>query len=86
MIFKQIKQIYEIKLIEEKINKTNIKVDIKEELGIHPFTYSKLKAVSSMYDIKSLEEILLDFDEYDENSKTGKVDIVIGLKQIILRI
>ena len=86
MIFKQIKQIYQIKLLEERINKTNEVIDIKSELGIHPFVFSKLKAVSSKYNIQDLENILLDFDKYDESSKMGKIDIVLGLKQIILKI
>jgi len=27
---------------------------------------------------------MLEFNAYDKNSKTGKVDIILGLKQIIL--
>lgn len=86
MIFKQIKQIYQIKLLEEKSNEKNSPVDIKSELGLHPFVYSKLKAVSSQYNIPDLEDIIISFDKYDEDSKTGKIDIVLGLKQIILKI
>lgn len=86
MIFKQIKQIYQIKLLEEKIKEEGINVDVSKELGIHPFVFSKLKVASSMYTLEHLEELMLDFDEYDENSKTGKMDIVLGLKTIILKI
>ena len=47
--------------------------------------FSKLKAASSMYTIDHLENLMLDFDEYDESSKTGKIDIVLGLKTLILK-
>lgn len=86
MLFKQIKQIYQIKLMENKIKEDGINVDIAKELGIHPFVYSKLKSASSLYTLEHLEKLMLDFDEYDEASKTGKVDIVLGLKTIILKI
>ncbi len=85
MMFKQIKQIYQIKLMENKIREEGINVDIAKELGIHPFVFSKLKAASSMYTIDHLENLMLDFDEYDESSKTGKIDIVLGLKILILK-
>ena len=85
MLFKQIKQIYQIKLMEKKIKETGIYLDIAKELGIHPFAFSKLKQASGQYTLEHLEELMLDFDEYDENSKTGKVDIVLGLKTIILK-
>ena len=85
MMFKQIKQIYQIKLMEQKIRESGINVDIAKELGIHPFVYSKLKVTSTKYDIKHLENLMLDFDNYDENSKTGKIDIVLGLKTLILK-
>lgn len=85
MMFKQIKQMYQIKLMDKKIKEDGINVDIAKELGIHPFAFSKLKASSTMYDLKHLENLMLDFDKYDEASKTGKVDIVLGLKTIILK-
>lgn len=85
MMFKQIKQMYEIKLMEEK-TKLGIVIDIPKELGIHPFVYSKLKAASGMYTIEKLENIILSFDEYDRDSKTGKIDIMLGLKALILSI
>ena len=84
MIFKQIKQMYLIKLIQEKDIYGN--VDIAKELGIHPYTFSKLKKVLDLYTKEHLQDIILKFDEYDENSKTGKIDVVIGLKEILLEI
>lgn len=85
MMFKQVKQIYQIKLMEKKIKEYGRPMDIAKELGIHPFAFSKLKASSSMYSLEHLESLILDFDEYDEASKTGKVDIVLGLKTLILK-
>ena len=85
MIFKQIKQMYQIKLMEKKIKETGINVEIAKELGIHPFAYSKLKSASTQYSIEHLENLILDFDNYDEYSKTGKVDMVLGLKTLILK-
>ena len=85
MIFKQIKQMYQIKLMENVVKEQGKSVDIAKELGIHPFAFSKLKASSIMYSLEHLEELMLDFDEYDENSKTGKIDMVLGLKTIILK-
>ena len=84
MMFKQIKQIYEIKLMESKIKKTGINLNIATELGMHPFVFNKLKTVSVLYSIEDLEKLLLEFDEYDSSSKTGKIDIELGLKRIIL--
>ena len=85
MMFKQIKQIYAIKLMEKKIKDQGINVDIAKELGIHPFAFSKLKSASCLYTLEHLENLMLEFDKYDEASKTGKVDIVLGLKTIILK-
>lgn len=86
MMFKQIKQMYEIKLMEEKIRKEGINVNIATTLGIHPFVYSKLNGFAKSYTKIELENILLDFDEYDTGMKQGKIDAIIGLKQIILKI
>lgn len=86
MMFKQIKQMYEIKLMEEKIRKEGINVNIATTLGIHPFVYSKLNGFAKSYTKTELENILLDFDEYDTGMKQGKIDAIIGLKQIILKI
>lgn len=84
MMYKQIKQIYQIKLMEKKIKETGINVSIATELGIHPFVFNKLKIAAVSYNIDDLEKLLLEFDEYDSNSKTGKIDIELGLKRIIL--
>lgn len=86
MIFKQVKQMYEIKLMEDKIRKEGINVNIATSLGIHPFVFSKLNASAKSYLLSDLENILLDFDEYDAEMKQGKIDAIIGLKQIILKI
>lgn len=84
MMYKQIKQIYQIKLMEKKIKETGINVNIATELGIHPFVFNKLKSSATLYNLEDLEKILLEFDEYDSSSKTGKIDIELGLKRIIL--
>ena len=85
MMFKQVKQMYQIKLMEQKLKEQGAYVDIAKELGIHSFVFSKLKAASASYNISHLESLMLDFDEYDECSKTGKIDIVLGLKTLILK-
>lgn len=84
MMYKQLKQIYGIKLIEKKIKETGINISIATELGIHPFVFNKLKAASMLYNIEDLEKLFFEFDEYDSKSKTGRIDIEIGLKRIIL--
>jgi len=84
MMYKQIKQIYQIKLMEKKIKETGISVSIATELGMHPFVFNKLKAAATLYSIEDLEKLLLEFDEYDSSSKTGKIDIELGLKRIVL--
>ena len=84
MMYKQIKQMYSIKLLEEKIRKDGINVNIATELGIHPFVFSKLKVASANYAVKELEELLLEFDEYDSFSKTGRMDAELGIKRLIL--
>lgn len=84
MLFKQMKQMYMIKLLEEKSRKEGYNTNVATELGIHPFVFSKLKAASVNYKIEDIENILLEFEEYDSNSKTGKMDIEVGLKRLIL--
>lgn len=84
MLFKQIKQMYQIKLMEDKIKNEGVTINIATELGMHPFVFGKLKNTSKDYEVEKLEKIILDFDEYDSNSKTGKAEPEIGLKQIIL--
>lgn len=83
VIYKQLKQLYMIKLLEEKMDKTKIRIDIPTELGINPFVYSKLGKIKGMYTKEKLEELLLEFAEYDENSKTGLDDAELGLKRIV---
>lgn len=84
MIFKQLKQIYLIKLGEEQQNKTGEYINIAEMFGINSFVYSKLRAMASYYPKNTLEELLLDFEQYDIDVKSGKQDAVIGLKRLIL--
>lgn len=81
LLFKQIKQLYLIKLAEEKQAKYG--GNAIQELGINPFVLSKLNRAKSMYSKEKLEELVLEFAEYDEKSKTGLEDPILGLKRII---
>ena len=60
--------------------------DIAKELGIHPFVYSKILKVLGEYSEEHLEELLFEFEKYDENIKIGKMDPIVGMKKIILSI
>lgn len=84
MIFKQLKQIYLIKLGEEQQRIKGEHVNIAEMFGINSFVYSKLKTISSHYTKEVLEDLILDFKQYDIDVKSGKQDAVIGLKRLIL--
>ncbi len=79
MLYKQIKQLYLIKLMKED----KALSDPNSILKIHPFIYSKLCKNAGKYTIKQLEYIIKKFDEYDKNTKIGKLDFDIGLKKII---
>jgi len=81
MIYKQIKQMYMIKLLQNKNEKNIIEV-----LKIHPFVYKKLSMYSKNYSLESLKKIMKMFDEYDEKTKIGEMDFEIGLKKIICAI
>lgn len=83
MLFKQLKQLYQIKLLEQDIKDTGIYRNIAQELGINPFVLSKLNKIKDMYTIEKLQELLLEFAEYDLNSKQGMDDVELGLKRII---
>jgi len=83
MLFKQLKQLYQIKLLEQEIKKTGVNRNIAGELGINPFVLSKLNKIKDMYTIEKLQELLLEFAEYDLNSKQGMDDVELGLKRII---
>lgn len=83
VIYKQLKQLYMIKLLEEKSRQTKIRIDIPQELGINPFVYSKLSKIKEMYTKEKLEELLLEFADYDLNSKIGLDDAELGLKRIV---
>ncbi|MBR5227839.1 MAG: DNA polymerase III subunit delta [Clostridia bacterium] len=81
LLFKQIKQLYLIKLAEEK--QTKERTNAVQELGINPFVLSKLNRAKSMYSKEKLEELVLEFADYDVKSKTGLEDPVLGLKRIV---
>lgn len=81
MMYKQIKQIYLIKLMKQKGEK-----NIAQKLSIHPYVFQKLSKVSEMYNNKELEKIIQEFDKYDEKTKNGEMDFEIGLKKIICMI
>ncbi len=78
MLYKQINQMYMIKLLKQK-NES----DISKKLGIHPFMYKDLNIASDKYTKEDLEKILLMFDNYDEKTKIGEMNFEIGLKKII---
>lgn len=82
ILFKHIKNIYQIKLMMQDDRYKNI--DIAKELKIHPFVYSKLKQKVNKYRIEDLEKIIREFDQYDISSKTGKMDQILGLKKILM--
>ncbi len=79
MLFKQIKQMYMIKLLE----KDGVLNNIAETLGIHPFVYRKLSYNVKKYTIEELRNLILEFGEYDEKSKIGEMDMENGLIRII---
>lgn len=79
MLFKQVKQMYMIKLLELDGHISNI----AETLGIHPFVYRKLSYAVKNYTIDELRKILLELSEYDEKTKLGEMDMQIGLIQIV---
>lgn len=79
MLFKQIKQMYMIKLIQQDGTINNI----AEILGIHPFVYRKLSYNEKKYTIDELKKLILEFGEYDEKSKIGEMDMENGLIRII---
>lgn len=83
VLYKQIKQIYLIKLKEEEIKSTGQKVNIATELGINPFVYGKLAKIKEMYTKEKLEQLLIEFADYDMNSKQGLDDVELGLKRIM---
>lgn len=84
LIFKQIRNVYQIKIAEGDAYYKD--KDIAKIFGIHPYVFSKLKPVASKYTKEHLEDLILEMEKFDINSKTGKMDPVIGLKKIILSI
>ena len=79
MLFKQIKQMYMIKLLE----KDGVVNNIAETLGIHPFVYRKLSYSVKKYTIEELRNLILEFGEYDEKSKIGEMNMENELVRII---
>lgn len=78
MLYKQFKQLYMIKLLKNKGEK-----NIASELAIHPFVVKKLLVACEKYTEKELKNIIYAFDSYDQKTKNGDIDFVIGLKKII---
>lgn len=78
MLYRQIIQMYMIKILKNK-NSQNI----SQVLKIHPFVLRKLSYSCDKYTLDSLKNIIYLFDEYDEKTKQGDMDFVIGLKKII---
>lgn len=83
LLFKQIKQMYMIKLLMEKDQKTGTRTNITEYTGMNPYVYRKLAEASKKYTIQDLEKLIKEFDQYDERSKTGEMDGEKGLIRII---
>ena len=81
MLYKQIRQMYMIKLLQNKNEKNIIEI-----LKIHPFVYKKLSMSCKNYSLENLKKIMKMFDEYDEKTKIGEMDFEIGLKKIICAI
>lgn len=78
MLYKQIKQMYMIKIMKEKKED-----NIAQKLEIHPFVFNKLSKSSEKYKTRDLLDLIYIFDEYDEKNKNGEIDFEIGLKKII---
>lgn len=84
LLFKQIKQMYMIRGIMEKDRQNGTRTDILEYTGMHPYTYKKLEEASKRYTLKELEKLIIEFDEYDERSKIGEMDIEKGLIRLVM--
>lgn len=78
MLYKQVKQMYMIRYLKQKGEQ-----NIAQVMGIHPFVLKNLSKSSDSYTLEKLKTILYAFDEYDEKTKLGEMDFVIGLKKII---
>ena len=81
MLYKQIKQLYLIKIAKE--NKLQ---DIASKLQINPYVLRNLSRVADSFTKDDLKNIIYIFDEYDEKTKIGEMDFEIGLKKIIFSI
>lgn len=81
MLYKQVKQLYLIKLMQKDQRYENDK--ISSILKIHPYVYSKLLKYVNRYKEEELVKILNLFELYDSKTKIGELDFDIGLKKII---
>ena len=79
MLYKQIKQLYLIKLA-----KNNKVTDVAKYLKINPYVYNNLSRVTDSFSLADLKKIIYIFDDYDEKTKIGEMDFELGLKKIIL--
>ncbi len=79
MLYKQIKQLYLIKLA-----KNNKVTDVAKYLKINPYVYNNLSRVTDSFSLADLKKIIYTFDDYDEKTKIGEMDFELGLKKIIL--
>jgi len=77
MIYKQIKNIYNVKLAMKENQPL-------EALGINPYVLRKTKEQASNYTTEELEGLINSFQELDGNIKIGNIDAVVGLERIIL--
>ena len=78
MLYKQIKQMYMIKVLKEKRES-----DIASKLSIHPFVFKNLSVTCDKYSLDDLKKLIYEFDNYDEKTKNGELDFEVGLKKII---
>lgn len=78
MLYKQVKQMYMIRYLKQKGEQ-----NIAQIMGIHPFVFKNLSKSSESYTLDKLKSIIYAFDVYDEKTKLGEMDFVIGLKKII---
>lgn len=77
MVYKHIRSLYMVKLAQ-----TKGKVDA-QELGINPYVLKKVIAQVSKFALSDLKNMLINLIELDFKSKTGDIDVRIGLETAI---
>jgi len=77
MIYKHIRNLYTIKLGQAKG-----RVDA-QELGINPYVLKKMTGQVNKFSLQELKNILINLIELDFKSKTGDMDVRIGLESTI---